>query len=73
VTDESLCLDLADGRRLSVPLDWFPRLASASKEARSHWELVGDGVGVHWPEADEDVSVAGLLAGQRAPSRRGAA
>jgi hypothetical protein len=73
ITDDSLSIDLADGRRLTVPLNWFPVLASASRDARSRWELVGDGIGIHWPDADEDISVAGLLAGQRAPTRRGAA
>ncbi len=66
VTDDELRVDLADGRRLSVPLVWFPRLVSASPEARARFEVLGDGEGVHWPEADEDISVAGLLVG--APS-----
>lgn len=70
VTDDELSVGLADGRTISVPLVWFPRLARASASARAKWELLGDGEGIHWPEADEDVSVTGLLAGNRA---RGAA
>ena len=66
VTDDELRVDLADGRRLSVPLVWFPRLIAATPGARAKFELLGDGEGIHWPDADEDLSVAGLLAG--APS-----
>ena len=65
VTQNELRVELADGRTLSVPLVWFPRLLSADASARAHWELLGDGEGIHWPEADEDISVAGLLAGQK--------
>ena len=54
--------ELADGRTISAPLVWFPRLYQASKEQRENWELLGDGNGIHWPEIDEDLSVAGLLA-----------
>lgn len=78
VTADELTVTLADGRRLTVPLAWFPRLLSASPEARAEWQLLGDGEGVHWPEADEDISVAGLLAGASAaapswaPSRQAA-
>jgi hypothetical protein len=61
---------LADGRTITVPLVWFPRLMAATAEARQRWELVGDGEGIHWPDADEDLGVEGLLRGQRA---RGAA
>ena len=64
VTEEELQVVLSDGRRLAVPLAWFPRLVSASEEARQDWQLMGDGEGIHWPQADEDVSVAGLLAGE---------
>ena len=66
VTADELRVDLADGRRLAVPLVWFPRLVSATPEARTRCELLGDGEGIHWPDADEDLSVAGLLVG--APS-----
>jgi hypothetical protein len=63
VTEDELRVVLADGRRLAVPLAWFPHLRAASPEARQHWELLGDGEGIHWSEADEDLSVAGLLVG----------
>lgn len=63
-TDDELCVSLADGRTLTVPLAWFPRLAHASGSARADYELLGDGEGIHWPQVDEDISVAGLLAGQ---------
>jgi hypothetical protein len=69
VTEHELRVDLADGRRLAVPLEWFPRLLNASEEQRQRWELLGDGDGIHWPDADEDLSVAGLLRGSRPPSR----
>ena len=63
VTDAELRVVLSDGRRLAVPLSWFPRLEAAPPEARQRWHLLGSGEGIHWPEADEDLSVAGLLAG----------
>ena len=66
VTDDELRVGLADGRTITVPLVWFPRLAQASAATRNNWELLGDGEGIHWPEADEDLSVEGLLAGNRA-------
>jgi hypothetical protein len=52
---------LSDGREISAPLEWFPRLHHATDEQRQHWELIGRGVGIHWEEIDEDISVAGLL------------
>ncbi len=66
VTADEVRIALADGRLLSVPLGWFPRLLSARPEARTRSELLGDGEAIHWPDADEDIDVAGLLAG--APS-----
>jgi len=66
VTEDELRVVLADGRRLAVPLAWFPRLRAASPEALQDWQLLGDGEGIHWQEADEDVSIAGLLAGSPA-------
>ncbi|MBE3133020.1 MAG: DUF2442 domain-containing protein [Acidobacteria bacterium] len=72
VTDTEVRVDLADGRRIAVPLVWFPRLLAASPAARRNWQLLGDGEGIHWPEADEDLSVDGFLAGFRSaglPSR----
>lgn len=62
-TDDDLAVSLIDGRKVVVPLVWFPRLANATKDQLKHYELLGDGEGVHWPEIDEDLSVAGLLRG----------
>ena len=62
VTEDALVVRLADGRELSVPLAWFPKLQAAPATARQEWRLIGGGVGIHWPEVDEDLSVAGLLA-----------
>jgi hypothetical protein len=64
VTDEALTVDLTDGRTLSVPLGWYPRLLNGTAEERNHWELIGEGEGIHWPELDEDISVEGLLLGR---------
>jgi hypothetical protein len=61
VTDDRLTVVLADGRELSAPLAWFPRLLGATAEQRRKWRLTGRGHGIHWPEVDEDVSVASLL------------
>jgi hypothetical protein len=61
VTDERLIVTLADGRELSAPLAWFPRLSEATAEQRKKWRLIGRGHGIHWPEVDEDVSVVSLL------------
>ena len=65
--DDSLIVALTDGRVISVPLVWFPRLERANKEQLAKWELLGGGSGIHWPELDEDISVEGLLQG--IPSR----
>ena len=65
-TDDELVVHLADGRTLAVPLAWFPRLLSASAADRNDVVLIGEGEGLHWPKMDEDVSVAGLLAGRSA-------
>ena len=64
VSDDTLAIDLADGRSLSVPLAWFPRLLNGTPAERSHCELIGRGHGIHWPQLDEDISIANLLAGQ---------
>jgi len=64
VSDDTLCVDLSDGRSLSVPLAWYPRLSHASSVERKHWRLIGRGVGIHWEDVDEDISVEGLLAGK---------
>lgn len=63
VSEDELTVALADGRRISVPLAWFPRLLHASPAQRANWELLGDGEGIHWPDVDEDLSVAGILWG----------
>ena len=70
-TPSDLVVGLSDGRVLSVPLTWFPRLLEASPEERSHFELLGNGEGIHWPDVDEDLSVEGLLLGTPATERRG--
>ena len=70
VTDEVLSVSLSDGREVTVPIAWYPRLAHALAEHRAIWELVGGGHGIHWPELDEDISVENLLFGQ--PSGEGA-
>jgi hypothetical protein len=67
VGDDDLSVDLADGRRLSVPLAWFPRLLHADPAQRQNWRLLGDGQGISWPDLDEDLSVDGLLRGAAAP------
>ena len=59
--DALLRVTLADGRELAAPLEWFPRLRDATPEQRGHWRLIGRGQGVHWPDVDEDISVASLL------------
>jgi hypothetical protein len=61
VTNERLTITLADGRELSVPLAWFPRVLEATDEQRRKWRFIGRGQGIHWPEVDEDISVASLL------------
>ena len=65
VTDDALIVDLVDGRTISVPVSWYPRLAHGSSAERSHWRFIGDGEGIHWPDLDEDISIEGLLAGRR--------
>jgi hypothetical protein len=64
VTETDLSVDLTDGRSVSVPLAWFPRLVHGRPEERGRWELVGQGVGIHWPDLDEDISLDGILAGK---------
>jgi Protein of unknown function (DUF2442) len=66
--DASIIVDLMDGRTISAPLAWYPRLMQASVSAQQNWEVSGGGYGIHWPELDEDLSTDGLLRG--APSRR---
>lgn len=66
VTDDNLEVLLRDGRKISAPLTWFPRLLAASPEDRAIWEASAAGRGIHWPKIDEDLSIAGLLRGERA-------
>jgi hypothetical protein len=63
VTDAALVVDLQDGRRVSVPLKWYPRLAEGRPSERRRWQLIGPGIGIHWPDLDEDISVEALLLG----------
>ena len=67
-SDDFLVVGLKDGRRISVPVEWYPRLAHASDTQRNHWEISGGGYGIHWPELDEDLSTEGLLRG--APAQK---
>lgn len=64
VTDDTLTIDLVDGRTVSAPLAWYPRLAHGSPVERSTWRLIGRGEGIHWPDLDEDISVDSVLAGR---------
>lgn len=64
-TDDALIVDLFDGRTITVPLAWFPRLAHGTAAERTSWRMVGGGEGIHWPDLDEDISVESLLAGRR--------
>lgn len=64
VTEDTLTVDLEDGRTISVPLVWYPRLWHGTPAERNSLEIIGNGAYIHWPELDEDVTVAGLLAGQ---------
>ncbi len=71
ISDEILTVSLDDGRVVSVPISWYPRLSNALPEHRAVWEFIGRGHGIHWPELDEDISVENVLVGQ--PSGEGAA
>jgi hypothetical protein len=62
-TEDTLAVDLADGRTIIVPLTWYPHLLNATTEQRSHWKVGGAGYGIHWPDIDEDLSTEGLLLG----------
>jgi hypothetical protein len=64
VDEDTLTVELSDGRTIAVPLDWYPRLTHCTAEERSSWRLIGGGLGIHWPAIDEDISIANLLAGQ---------
>lgn len=64
-TEDSFVVYLSDGRNISVPIIWYPRLLNGNKQERENYELIGDGEGIHWPDIDEDISVDGILAGRR--------
>ena len=65
ITDETLAVDLGDGRRLTVPLNWYPRLLHGTPSERKHWRLIGDGYAIEWSDLDEHIGIEGLLAGRR--------
>lgn len=69
-TKYMLIVDLMDGRIISVPLIWYPRLLNATVKQRKHWEVCGGGYGIHWPDLDEDLSTEGLLRGSPAPLKQ---
>jgi hypothetical protein len=64
ITEDTLAVDLSDGRTIAVPLAWYPRLLHGSSEERRNWKLIGGGKGIHWDDLDEDINVEGLLAGR---------
>ena len=64
LTDDTLSVDLSDGRSISVPVAWFPRLLHSTEQERNNWRLIGRGQGIHWEDIDEDISIEGLLAGR---------
>jgi hypothetical protein len=64
VTNDTLSVDLNDGRSISVPIAWFPGLLHSSEQERNNWRLIGRGMGIHWEEIDEDISIEGLLTGK---------
>lgn len=71
LTDDALAVELSDGRSISAPLAWYPRLLHGTAEERAEWRIVGRGEGIHWPNLDEDISIESLLAGKpSAESRR---
>ena len=65
VTEDTITAELSDGRTISVPLSWYPRLVHATPKERSNWEMIGGGQGIHWPDLDEDISIEALLAGRK--------
>lgn len=64
LTDDTLVVELVDGRTITVPLAWYPRLIHGTAAERAQWRFIGDGEGIHWPQLDEDISIEGLLAGR---------
>jgi hypothetical protein len=71
VTEDELSVRLWDGRTISVPLTWYPRLLNATDEQRKNWRIIGGGYGIHWEDVDEDLSTEGLLRGAPAPRQSG--
>ncbi|MBW1789641.1 MAG: DUF2442 domain-containing protein [Deltaproteobacteria bacterium] len=69
LTEDTLSVDLLDGRTIVVPLAWYPRLLHATNDQKNNWEICGGGYGIHWPHLDEDLSTDGLLRGAPAPSK----
>lgn len=69
-TEDSLCVSLCDGRKISVPLSWYPRLLHATSAQRGNWKLAGAGYGIHWPDVEEDLNTEGLLRGAPAPREK---
>ncbi len=69
LTDETLSVRMRDGRTITVPLAWYPKLLGATPEQRKNWKIAGGGYGIHWPDLDEDLSTEGLLRGAPAPRR----
>lgn len=70
INENSLTVSLADGRTMTVPLEWFPRLVHATPAERNNWRLIGKGEGLHWPELDEDINIHDLLLGKRSAESR---
>ncbi len=69
-TEETISVDLMDGRTITVPLAWYPRLLNATSDQRKNWQICGGGYGIHWDDIDEDLSTEGMLRGAPAPSSR---
>ena len=69
ISEDAISVDLADGRTISAPLAWYPRLLHATAQQRENWRIAGGGYGIHWPDLDEDLSTQGLLKGAPAPRR----
>ncbi len=65
ITDDTLAVDLEDGRSIAVPIGWFPRLAHGTPEERAHYQIAGAGYGIHWPDLDEDIGIEGMLLGEK--------
>jgi hypothetical protein len=71
VSEDTLIMDLDDGRSVSVPLAWYPRLLHATAEERLHWRIIGDGDGIHWLDLDEDISVENIIMGKPSGESQG--